>query len=1539
MIVDTYTGAPENVLQFGKGILASHVTAYRSLTEPNTLVLKLQQGSTITLDTNGPSVLGGSYQSIGTIQFANGTLWNSAYIDQLFAMAANAPGNWVPSANDDTLIGLKDVALNLSPAALLANDVDHEGGALTLLNVANAQHGTVVLDGNGTITFTPEAGYVGQGSFTYDISDPANNVSTGTVTINIWPPNIAPAAVVDTVTVAEDAQLSFAAASLLTNDTDGDGDALVVLEVMAGQRGSVALAADGTITFVPDQDFNGLGGFDYRITDGKGGYSVAHVDLVITAVNDQPIAIADSGIFAREDFSFVFFGSLLTTNDVDLDGDDLTILTLQDAVHGQVSQTPDGVFMFTPDADYNGTASFTYTVGDGAGGTSTSTVSLTVLAANDDPTIGSIVLNSISEDTVALGQVFASDIDGDALNYSISSSLQPQKGTVTFLENGGFTYTPFANATGTDSFRVRVSDGLGGVVRQDVTVDIIAVNDAPVAVVDSVTTDEDTAVIANVITNDTDFEGDVIALVSAVATHGAVSISGGEITYTPDSNFYGSDVVTYEISDGNGGTATGTLTVTVNPVNDGGPEIQNIIIAPVAEDMPAIGQVTATDVDGDSLTYGVKAGSGPTKGLVTFNPSGNGDFTYTPTANTNGADSFTVIVSDGQISAEQVVNVAIAAVNDAPTGAPTTTLATGTEDVAYVVDASALLAGFSDVEGDTLSVTNLTSSSGSVTNNGNGTFTISAPANANGVVTLSYDVTDGNSGSLAGQTRTFTRTAVNDAPTGAPTTTLATGTEDVAYVVDASALLAGFSDVEGDTLSVANLTSSSGSVTNNGNGTFTISAPANANGVVTLSYDVTDGNSGSLAGQTRTFTRTAVNDAPTGAPTTTLATGTEDVAYVVDASALLAGFSDVEGDTLSVANLTSSSGSVTNNGNGTFTISAPANANGVVTLSYDVTDGNSGSLAGQTRTFTRTAVNDAPTIVSGATGPAITENAANSVAGSVIYIAAASDPDGDVVTWSLVGADAALLNIDAGGNVRLNAAADFEQRATYSFTVVAASSGTLTDQKAVIVNVNDINPEIVVGTASDDTIYGGAQNDNLSGLAGNDTLYGGGGIDTLNGGDGNDTLDGGADADGLTGGLGNDIYVVGAGDTITELASQGTDEIRTVLATYSLLSSTTLANIENLTGTLATGQTLTGNALANIITGAAGNDTLNGGSGNDTINGGGGIDTADYSSAASSVTVSLVLGTGTGGGGSDTLVNIENVVGSAYNDAIAGNSLSNNLDGGDGIDTVSYAYAATAVTIDLDGAAFGIGGEIDQIFNFENADGGSGWDALYGTDGNNILNGGAGADHMFGRGGDDTYYVDNAGDVVSEAVGSGTDTVIASVDYMLADYINGDTVENLIFIGSAGISAFGNGLNNVLIGNAGGNYIEGLAGNDHIYGRAGQDTLWGDSGGDRFYFDSALGAAHADTIFDFSRAQGDKIVLDKTIYAKLTVGNTLAAGNFRSNANSTAAGDANDYIIYNAATGNLYYDTNGNGAGQLYLIASLPSWSGHLLNTDFVVIA
>ena len=209
--------------------------------------------------------------------------------------------------------------------------------------------------------------------------------------------------------------------------------------------------------------------------------------------------------------------------------------------------------------------------------------------------------------------------------------------------------------------------------------------------------------------------------------------------------------------------------------------------------------------------------------------------------------------------------------------------------------------------------------------------------------TVTFDASNGSSTNTI--TTTVNISQRNDAPTGAPTATLANGTEDVPYVVAASALLQGFSDPDSSNLFVTNLVSSSGFVTNNGNGTFTISPAPNDNGQVTLTYRVSDGSL-TTSNQTRTFTLDPVNDAPTGTPTANLANGTEDVAYIVSNAALIAGINDVDGDTLTAINVMASTGSVVDNGNGTFTVTQVPDFNGDVTLTYDVSDGNGGRCDG-----------------------------------------------------------------------------------------------------------------------------------------------------------------------------------------------------------------------------------------------------------------------------------------------------------------------------------------------------------------------------------------------------------------------------------------------------------------------------------------------------------------------------------------------------------------------------------------------------------------
>ncbi|SER19517.1 calcium-binding protein [Sphingobium sp. YR768] len=514
---------------------------------------------------------------------------------------------------------------------------------------------------------------------------------------------------------------------------------------------------------------------------------------------------------------------------------------------------------------------------------------------------------------------------------------------------------------------------------------------------------------------------------------------------------------------------------------------------------------------------------------------------------------------------------------------------------------------------------------------------------------------------------------------------------------------------------------------------------------------------------------------------------------------------------------------------------------------------------------------------------------------------------------------------------------------------------------------------ILTGSANIDATGNGRVN-MLVGNSGNNVLSGLDGADTLIGNGGNDTLDGGAGADILTGGLGDDVYIVdNVGDVLNELVGEGIDEVRTSLASYTLA-----ANIENLTGTVTTGQSLTGNALANSIVGSTGSDSLNGGAGADVLAGGLGDDIyyvddvndnvveADgagtdtiYASVSYNLTNRLVetltlTGSDTIDGTGNGRANIINgnsgnnyLSGLAGNDTLSGgngtdilNGGAGNdiLDGGNHTDTATYADATAAVTVNLSvTTAQNTGGAgTDTLISIEKLIGSAYNDILTGDSGNNTLDGGAGADTLAGGFGDDTYYVDNINDNVIEADNAGSDRIYSSVSYSLS----GRIVEYLNLTGTANIDATGNGRVNTLTGNDGNNILSGLggadrllggAGNDMLIGGDGIDTLTGGDGADNFVFDAALGSNNVDTILDYVVAD-DSITLDDAIFTGLSVG-TLSVDAFHI---GSAAHDADDRIIYNSATGALLFDADGNGAGAAIKFAQLSTGLA-LTNAEFII--
>ncbi|WP_370216362.1 Ig-like domain-containing protein, partial [Neptunomonas phycophila] len=248
-------------------------------------------------------------------------------------------------------------------------------------------NGTVVLNADGTITFTPDADFVGEATYDYTITDGNGGTDTATVTIDFAPLNDAPDAVDDAFTTNEDTPLTLTANDLLGNDSDPDGDMLSIVSVSNPKNGSVILNQNGSVLFIPAANFFGEATFEYTITDGNGGYDTAEVTITVASVNDIPCATPDS-FSAEPDQTITFPASTLLANDVDPDGDTLSIFFVSNATNGTATLNDDGTVTFEPTPGYIGEATFDYMVTDGNGGYTSTTVTIDYDTANDQIIFG-----------------------------------------------------------------------------------------------------------------------------------------------------------------------------------------------------------------------------------------------------------------------------------------------------------------------------------------------------------------------------------------------------------------------------------------------------------------------------------------------------------------------------------------------------------------------------------------------------------------------------------------------------------------------------------------------------------------------------------------------------------------------------------------------------------------------------------------------------------------------------------------------------------------------------------------------------------------------------------------------------------------------------------------------------------------------------------------------------------------------------------------------------------------------------------------------
>ncbi|MDF4739486.1 tandem-95 repeat protein, partial [Vibrio parahaemolyticus] len=926
---------------------------------------------------------------------------------------------------------------------VLGNDTFEGKDKVVSLDAENGpKNGTVIVNNDGTVTYTPNDNYVGKDTFTYIVTSGGVSEST-TVEVNVTPVNDAPVAKDDIATTQEDTAVTI---DVLPNDTDVDGDKLSIQSASVPETQGKVEIVDGKLVFTPAENFHGDAEITYTITDGA-LTDQATVNVTVNAVNDTPVvesSIADQTL--AEDFTPYTIDLNTAFSDVDnVDGE----LTFSVSGNSNIQVAiVNGIATFTPTADWNGSEALTFTATDPSGESVSQTVNFTVAPVAD------IVADSarVVEDTPTIIKVLGNDtFEGDDKVVSLDTNNGPANGTVSVNPDGSVTYTPNDNYVGKDTFTYIVTSG-GVSESTTVEVNVTPVNDAPVAKDDIATTQEDTAVTIDVLPNDTDVDGDKLSIQSASVpeAQGKVEIVDGKLVFTPAENFNGHAEIIYTVTDGEL-TDEAKVTVTVNPVNDA-PTIKVDAVESITEDAVNTDTVVATltvrdtDTPEDQLTVSLENNSNGYFVLV-------GNEVKLTQAGVDAVNNdelnlkdltISASVSDGvNPTASDSDSLIVNRVNDAPTVENAIADQVLSEDFdAYTIDLNEV---FKDSDSSLeFSVSGNNSIQISIVN---GVATINPTADWNGKETITFTAKD-PSGESVSQKVDFTVAPVVDIK--ADSTNVVEDTPTIINVLGNDTFEGTDKVVSLDT----NNGPANGTVSVNPDGSVTYTPNDNYHGADSFTYIVTSG--GVSESTTVNVDVTPENDAPVAKDDTTITD--EDTPVTID---VLPNDTDVDGDKLSIesASVPKEQGTV-EVVNGKLVFAPAENFNGDSEITYTVTDGQ---LTDEAKvTVTVNPVNDAPTIKVDAV-ESITEDAVNTDTVVATLTVRDTDTPEDQLTVSLennsngyfvlVGNEVKLTQVgaDAVNNDELNL-----KDLTISASVSDGVNPTASDSDSLIVNrVND----------------------------------------------------------------------------------------------------------------------------------------------------------------------------------------------------------------------------------------------------------------------------------------------------------------------------------------------------------------------------------------------------------------------------------------------------------------------------------------------------
>jgi len=628
-----------NELVFGNDSDSALLT-YERIGDPSHGSLTFYSDGTFTYIHDGSE---STYDSF-TYRVYDGALYSGTGTVNLYISNEND----APVANDDAFI--VDEGSHYDGTL---SGFDADGDGFTFEKVTDPSNGSVVINSDGTYTYTHNGSETTSDSFTFRVWDGQAYSSEATVTVTIDAVNDAPVALDGLFSVDEG---SFFNDQVIANDAELD---LLSFEVVVGpSNGTLDLHSDGTFTYTHNGSETISDTFTFRAYDGLAYSNIATATIIVNPVNDAPVAYDDT-------FSLNEGG---TVNDFltgfDIEGNPLSFSLISSPTHGYVDyDSITGEFTYIHNGGETSLDSLTFIVNDGSLDSVSATITFEITNTNDAPLAydGSF---SVNEGATHSGTVTGSD-EESAITYELVSGPAHDDGSFTLNSDGTFTYVNDGNEFTSDTFTFRTYDGALYSDSASVLITIVPVNDLPVVVDDTIIVDEGDSYDGTLLATDNDMDTLSFRIitepVNGILTLGA----NGSYTYLHNGSETSTDSFTFVANDSIGDSNIGTISIDINPVNDGPVALNSAFT--VLELGTRSSSVTGTDPDSGSLVYSLI--DGPDHGTIVLDAAGH--YTYVQTVANETSDSFTFSISDGLLTSNVgTVTITITNTNEAPTGIP-----------------------------------------------------------------------------------------------------------------------------------------------------------------------------------------------------------------------------------------------------------------------------------------------------------------------------------------------------------------------------------------------------------------------------------------------------------------------------------------------------------------------------------------------------------------------------------------------------------------------------------------------------------------------------------------------------------------------------------------------------------------------------------------------------------------------------------------------------------------------------------------------------